>query len=453
MILRVGKFVFLIEMNILTHFTYLFAFMILERIIMKRSIRVRLGGGGKLQAFTLVELLVVIAIIGILIALLLPAVQAAREAARRMQCSNHLKQFGLAMHNYHDAFKSFPSATSAQGTAQGFGAKGFFVGTSNTDRQGDARGMWSAHSHLLPFMEQSARYDAVCFVASIAGSVQAVPYNGCNADGTHASGEGEPNRTAFPVGSEAARMLNAANCGTISTLLCPSDGSSSTSGRNVGARTNIMVSFGDAMNANQWATSEAGADYKCGQRGAFASHTWNGINTITDGTSNTIAASESITYGTTGGASSSVKGGIRQANVSPLECAATARSATDRNLLATPLVTEYRGHWYAYGPVLVTGFCTVLRPNDVNCATGNAPGNWGIMTAQSNHTGGVNAAFCDGSVTFISETVDNGNLVWPGTTTPVPNHGKSGGMDAVGQSPFGVWGALGTRSGGESKQL
>ena len=95
--------------------------------------------------FTLVELLVAIAIIGILIALLLPAVQAAREAARRMQCRNNLKQMGLALHNYHASYKTFPCA---------------MVWTPPIPWWADyARWGWGAS--ILPFMEQAANYDAL----------------------------------------------------------------------------------------------------------------------------------------------------------------------------------------------------------------------------------------------------------------------------------------------------
>jgi prepilin-type N-terminal cleavage/methylation domain-containing protein len=95
------------------------------------------------RAFTLVELLAVIAIIGIRVALLLPAVQAAREASRRMSCTNNLKQLGVALHNYHDTFKSF--VPRKQGT------------TGTISNQGRLSGLVG----LLPFIEQQPLYDAI----------------------------------------------------------------------------------------------------------------------------------------------------------------------------------------------------------------------------------------------------------------------------------------------------
>jgi prepilin-type N-terminal cleavage/methylation domain-containing protein len=135
-------------------------------------------------AFTLVELLVVIAIIGILVALLLPAVQAAREAARRSQCSNNLKQLGLAIHNYHDVYKSLPIHYGSG--VNGVGAQ--YNVTANTGKS------WIVG--VLPFMEQQPLYNQVAFNQPL---VWTDPVTGL-----------QPNcQVAMTV---------------IETLLCPSDG-------------------------------------------------------------------------------------------------------------------------------------------------------------------------------------------------------------------------------------
>jgi prepilin-type N-terminal cleavage/methylation domain-containing protein len=110
----------------------------------------------KKRAFTLVELLVVIAIIGVLVALLLPAVQAAREAARRMQCGNHLKQIGIALHNYHDVFQSLP-----------YGARARVVVTTGTGTTNTGSGVPqqlfgpSWYVGILPFCEQKPMSDQI----------------------------------------------------------------------------------------------------------------------------------------------------------------------------------------------------------------------------------------------------------------------------------------------------
>src|SRR5262249_41312588 len=99
------------------------------------------------KAFTLIELLVVISIIAVLIALLLPAVQAPREAARRAQCINNLKQIGLAVHNYDDTFQCLPFGKGPDYMDEFPGAPVY------------AR--WSAHSQILAFLEQKPLFDAI----------------------------------------------------------------------------------------------------------------------------------------------------------------------------------------------------------------------------------------------------------------------------------------------------
>lgn len=192
-------------------------------------------------AFTLVELLVVIAIIGILVGLLLPAVQQAREAARRMQCSNNLKQIGLAMHNYHDTFQSLPP--------------GWIDATTNQNRMG-----WG--TFLLPFIEQSAIYDQMKSVGAYDVPWYTIP-------------EMTTGTAAVP-NPYAKEVLDA--------YICPSDPSGGTN-----------ANLGDYGKSNY--TGVGGAHYVkgSGANGTLYDNSFIKFRDMTDGLSNAIVIGERST--------------------------------------------------------------------------------------------------------------------------------------------------------------
>jgi prepilin-type processing-associated H-X9-DG protein len=110
------------------------------------------------------------------------------------------------------------------------------------------------------------------------------------------------------------------------------------------------------------------------------------------------------------------------------------------NALSGNVASNLRGTRYLDALILYTGFVTIMPPNSPTCTLNSTEQIWGLFTATSNHTGGVNCGFADGSVRFVNDAVDTGGL---------PNAPQ--GSALTGESPYGVWGALGTPEGGESK--
>jgi type II secretory pathway pseudopilin PulG len=197
----------------------------------------------------------VIAIIGLLIALLLPAVQAARESARRMQCTNHLKQWGLALHNYHDTHQSFPPMGLPFGNASGRNEASWMFG-------------------VLGFTEQQALYDL-----AISG-------------GTAASYGGDKNWSANLTGSFdgdhcTAHLDFIPTRTTLPIAVCPSDGNNKQAPvRYFPGLSSYHACFGDAATA--WSNTTALRL----ARGAFTRYTGRTFDSITDGSSNTIFLAE-----------------------------------------------------------------------------------------------------------------------------------------------------------------
>jgi prepilin-type N-terminal cleavage/methylation domain-containing protein/prepilin-type processing-associated H-X9-DG protein len=357
-------------------------------------ISARTPGQRRARGFTLIELLVVIAIIAVLIGLLLPAVQKVREAAARTKCQNQLKQLGLAIHNHHDTAGYLPFREGRYPTGYG--------------------GRKSGLINLLPFIEQDNIHKAIMSDLTVGSTV--FPAGG-PAPWDPAPGGYWPFRT------------------TVITYLCPSD-SGPPSGTGV-KHTNYMFCSGDSIDLH---TSNNAS------RGMFGKDT-SGPNArgfrfgdIKDGLSNTIAMSERL-RGTTSDQRTMTFQNAGAWFTTPNQCLANFDRANNRwnpsATNATPGPRAWAGVRWPDGGMGFGGLTTNAPPNSVSCAWNAHDAQNGLYPPSSNHSGGVNVCMGDGSVRFLSDRIDVGNLNARGT-----------GLAGIG--PFGVFGALGTRSGGEA---
>ncbi|GHT31257.1 prepilin-type N-terminal cleavage/methylation domain-containing protein [Planctomycetales bacterium] len=354
-----------------------------------------------------------------------------------MQCTNHLKQFALSVHNFHDTILELPKANFTRvakpyafaGVTTGSNwtrwNTGFGTGTDAGQPNCKAYG-WLVE--LLPFMEQQSRYQNFLRAMEMNSALN-------KQTATIASGVDNP------------------FIGYVGPWVCPSDpnGQPITGTFSRGSYHACLgdVGFNDLNTESNYGSGNNFMD----TRGAFVFgfSLTRDFASVTDGLSNTIFFAEAVISEYSGTTDIFARGGVVPSVVQApgqtrSKCMATKVGNTLTSAIDVSGTTAagIGRRAFAAGDPVFSLFATLSPPNYPTCARGTTAGS-STVTASSTHSGGINAALGDGSVRFISETINANNT--PAVDT-IPTYGSSSG-----QSPWGVWGAYGTVGGSESQAL